>query len=324
MFDIATKMNENKYFALDWAFNIENKVELSEVERDMSKEIDVWAKEIGNGARPFAELSAYLTKVVQPIYADAPYEMLEMFFDFSSTGEFDSFEVAEDAKNMLQAYEAARAVGNVDRSFVDYKSSFVSWKHLQIETEVSLEKLRKGGYKTVAELTNFAEIALRNKIFAMVMSIIDATVVSGNNYSTGVLSDTLVNAMIDYMNEYSNEGMILATSGNINAITKVVPVTYLSDRMKEDYNRVGTLNIVRGVTLQGVARSAMMADGTLPISANTIFGICGKIGEIVNRGQMRVYSEQDIVSEKIHLKFTGVEFGVTVKHPELLFKHRIS
>lgn len=324
MFDIASKMNENKYFALDWAFRVENKVEMSEAEKDMSAEIDAWAKEIGNGVRPYAELSAYLTKVVQPIYADAPYEMLNTFFEFSSAGEFDSFEVAEDAKNMLQAYESARAVGNVDRSFVDYKSSFVTWKHIQIETEVTLEKLRKGGYKTVAELTNFAEIALRNKIFAMVMSIVDATVVSGENYGSGVLSDALINDMIDYMNDFSSEGMILATSANINAVAKVVPVTYLSDRMKEDYNRVGTLNVVRGVTLQGVTRAAKMADGTMPISANTLYGICGKIGEIINRGEMRVYSTQDINAEKIHLKFTGVEFGVTVKHPELLFKHQIS
>lgn len=323
MFDIASKMNENKYFAIDWANKVMAKAELTPEHTEMSEEIDAWAKEIGRGLRPFAELSQYLTKVVQPVYANAPYEMLENFFDFSSTGEFDNFEEIEDAKNTLQAFEAARAVGNVDRTFIDYKSAAPSWKHVQLETEVTLEKLRKGGYKTVAELTQFAEDAIRNKMFAVIMGVVDAMVVSGDNYGSGVLSETTVDAIVDYLNDMSGEGVILGVSSRINEIRKLVPTELLSDGMKETLNRVGGLPVYRGVGFIGVPRTAKMADGSMPIPTDTVYGIAGKVGEIINRGDMRVYSSQDNNSEKIHLKFTGVEFGVIVREPENLFKHKI-
>lgn len=323
MFDIASKMNENEYFALDWASKVQAKAELTAEDVEMSQEIDVWAKEIGNGIRPAVELSAYLTKVTQPIYENAPFELLENFFEFSNVGEFDNFEEIEDAKNTLQAFEAARAVGNVDRTFIDYRSAAPTWKHIQLETEVTLEKLRKGGYKTVAELTAFAEEAMRNKMFQMIMNVVDALIVSGDNYGTGALSETTVDAIVDYLNDYSNEGMILGTSAKINEIRKLVPATLLSDGMKETLNRQGGLPFYRGVGFIGIPRTAKLADGTMPVPVNTVYGIAGKVGEIINRGDMRVLSSQDNNSEKIHLKFTGMEFGVVIRHPENLFKHLI-
>lgn len=323
MFDIATKMNENRYFGIEWANKVMAKAELSQENIDMSAEIDVWAKEIGMGLKPYHELSQYLTKVVQPIYEDAPYEMLETFFDFSSTGEFDNFEDIEDAKNTLQAFEAARAVGNVDRTFIDYKSTAPVWKHVQLETEVTLEKLRKGGYKTVAELTQFAEAAIRNKIFALVMEVVDNIVVSGDNYGTGALSEATVNAIVDYLNDMSNEGIILATSAKVNEVRNVIPTALMSEGMKDTLNSTGSLPVYRGIGFIGVPRTAKMADGTMPIDANTLYGVAGKAGEIINRGEMRVLSSQDNNAQKIHLIFTGVEFAVVVRHPENLFKHKV-
>lgn len=324
MFDIASKMNENKYFALDWAHKVKKNIELSQVEVEMSEEIDVWAKEIGNALRSPLELSAYLTKVVQPIYADAPYELLSTFFDFATYGEFDNFEEIEDAKNTLQAFEAARAVGNVHRTFIDYKNSAPAWKHIQLETEVTLEKLRKDGYKTVAELTNFAEVALKNKIFNVVMDVVDKIIVSGENYGSGTLSITSVDTMVDYLNEMSNDGLILGTSARINEVTRLVPVTYMSDTMKDELNRVGKLPMYRSIAFNGIPRTAKLADGTMPISTNAVYGIAGKVGEIIERGEMRVLNTQDANAQKIHLIFTGVEFGVVVRHPELLYKHSIA
>lgn len=323
MFDIATKMNDNKYFAIDWANKVQARAELTPEHVEMSEEIDVWAKEIGQGVRQFAELSQYLTKVVQPIYEDAPYELLETFFDFSSTGEFDNFEEIEEAKNTLQAYESARSVGTVDRTFLDYKSAAPTWKHVQLETEVTLEKLRKGGYKTVAELTQFAEDAIRNKMFAMIMGVVDGLIVSGDNYGSGALAELTVDAIVDYLNDISGEGIILGTSARINEIRKLVPVEFLSDGMKETLNRTGGLPVYRSVGFVGIPRTAKMADGTMPIATDTVYGIAGKVGEIINRGEMRVYSSQDINSEKIHLKFTGVEFGIVIRFPENLYKHKI-
>ena len=61
MFDIAEKMNENKYFGIDWANQVRGKAELSQEHIEMSEEIDVWAKEIGKGIRPAHELSAFLS-----------------------------------------------------------------------------------------------------------------------------------------------------------------------------------------------------------------------------------------------------------------------
>ena len=254
---------------------------------------------------------------------NAPYELLEEFFTFSSTGEFDNFEEIEDAKNTLQAFEAARAVGNVDRTFIDYKSAAPYWKHVQLETEVTLEKLRKGGYKTVAELTEFAEEAIRNKMFAMIMEVADNVVVSGDNYGTGALAALTVDAIVDYLNDMSNEGMILATSARVNEIRKVVPTDLMSDGMKDTLNRVGGPPVYRGVNLAGISRKAKMADGSMPIATDTVYGIAGQVGEIINRGEMRVLQSQDNNSEKIHLKFTGVEFGIIIRNPENLFKHKI-
>jgi len=323
MFDIAEKMRENKNFALDWAYKVKGNIELSETEKEMSASIDVWAKEIGNGQRPVIELSAFIQKVVQPVYSDAPFELLSTFLNTDSIGEFDNFKEIEDAKNTLQAYESARAVGNVYRTFIDYASLAPTFKHIQLETEVTLEKLRKGGYKTVAELTNFAEIALRNKMFAEVMSIINAAVTSGDNYGSGALAEAGIKAIADYINEMGG-GIILASQANVNAIVNLVPVDEMSDAMKEALNRVGSLPVFRGVPLVGIKRTAKLADGTLPISTTAVYGVAGIIGDLVQRGDLRVLSQEDINAEKIHLKFTGVEFGVVVRNPELMYKHAIS
>lgn len=142
----------------DWAGKVAYGVELSADEKQISETMDAWAKELGQKGDPNHELAAMITKTFSNEEVSAPSELLSRVFNESSIGEFDDYEEVYAPENTIMAHEAI-IEGNVDRSFIEHSVGKAQWKSLAAETDISMQDLRRGGYRTVANLVSLIKDA---------------------------------------------------------------------------------------------------------------------------------------------------------------------
>lgn len=319
---------------LEWAQNVirnEKTMDyvLSEEDKLISEKVDVWAKEIGEGIRPARELSAYLQKVIQPEVYEAPMELLGKFFsDNPSIGEFDDWTIDRAPKNTLQAYESAKG-GNVNKSYIDFEKIAPVTKHLQVETELKMVDLRKGGFKTVANMTQMAVNEIRNKMFFLMFETIDATIVGADQTASSatVVGETAMDKMAKYLRGHRTSGELMSVSNSDRAyeISKMASaVDFYSERMKDQLNANGIIATYNGVKVNEIAASRETGNGDKLINADRVYGIAGTIGEKALKGSLRVLATEDNKNEVIELKFTGFEFTYAITEPEKVFKITIT
>lgn len=303
---------------VEWANTIKYDVanQTSE-DKEISEVIDAWAKDLGKtGNDSEHELSAMITKAIDTEVVTAPSALIDRMFDPASIGEFDDFRGEKAPKNTIKVYNSVNG-GNVDRSFIDFSVLSPSWTTLQAETDVKLEDLRRGGYKTVATLINYIQEALEQKKISTIVNKVDSAITSGApNYiseSTANPTETSMKALALYLMDVNDDGMPLAFGLNkyiqaascLNGVT-----TYLTDAVKNQYNTTGLVRQYAGMELLGLSGQKRLADGSLIVPDKRIFGVAGKIGSAITRGETRVLQETDINSEKIHIKVNGYQFGV--------------
>ena len=332
MFELSEVMKKDGRM-LEWAQKVNasekgKRVTFSEEDTQISEAVDVWAKEIGEGKRSSRELSAYLQKVIQPEVYDAPMDLLNMFFmENPSIGEFDDWTIDKAPKNTLQAYESAKN-GNVDKSYVDFEKIVPVTKHLQIETELKMMDLRKGGFKSVALMTEWAINEFRNRMFFYMFDTIDATITGADQTATasGAPDKTTMDKMAKYVRSelVSGTPMTLSNSDRAFEISELPGATLLSDPMRDEINTTGILATYRQLKINEIAASRETGNGDKLINPDRVYGIAGQIGERALKGQLRVLSAEDINNEVIELKFTGFEFTYAITYPEKVFKLTIS
>ena len=312
--EISQLMNEDGKM-MNWATKVKHNIELSAEDKEISEVVDAWAKKIGRGETDAYALSQYLVKTVQPEVYNAPDEIFDKLFNRGSVGEFDDFQINEDAKNMLNPIEAAKN-GNVDKSYIDYSIAKPIWKHFQVETEVSMEKLRKGGYKTVADLQMYAEEAFRNTMFYTVFNYIDSLITAPSPQgftTTGSLTASVLDDASGYLVDRADSPMLFGLSSLIRPINKLPGFTsYMSEDMKNEINKYGILGMYNGTTLIPISASRKLANGNQLLPANRLIGVSDKIGELDMRGSLRVLQTPNNNRETIDLKFTGFEFGMAI------------
>lgn len=285
---------------------------LNDDEKLVISQLDSHFKKIGEiGEDAGREISSFIKKVIEEEVYNTPDEILDLMFNRGTIGEFDDYEATIAAKNKLVAYEAAKG-GNVERSFLDISVLKPTWKHLQVETDVSYTDLRKNGWKSVATLTNFAVETLKNKMFKIVFDAIDSGIVSGaENYiteSTTKPTQATMDALALYINDRANgQGVITGLSKYIQAASKLTG--FASDEMRNEVHRTGRLGTYDGVILAGISGAHKLADGSTQIADKRMFGIAGKIGELDMKGDVRVLETMDNNDEKVIIKITGFEFG---------------
>jgi len=305
--EIASLMNESGRM-FDWAQKVEYKLNMDSEDKEISQVVDAWAKEIGEkGADPNLEISNYIIKTVAPEVYDVPDELLDAMFDRGSIGEFDDYKIIESAKNTLVAHEASKG-GTVDKSYIDISKTVPTWKHRQIESEISYVDLRRNGFKTIAGLTVFAEEALKNKLFFDVFSIVDAAITGGDQVinAGASLTITAMDALALYLGENGENPMSVSLTKYAQAIAKMSGYsTFMSDRMKEDFNRYGLVNLYNGVKIGAISSAKKTGDNQMLLADKRIYGIAGKIGLLDMRGQLRVYQTFDNKREVVELKLTG-------------------
>lgn len=328
--DLASALEQNGRVA-QWAEAVKfNGMNLSADDKVISEAMDAYIREtIGKtGADPQHELSALISRSITPEVVEGPSELIDTLFDNGgSVGEFDDVRWEIEPKNTIQVYDSI-AGGNVNRSYVDFTYMKGHRCELQAETEISLQEVRRGGYRSVATLIQFIRDALDQKKLAKIMEVIDGTVVEGGaNFireSEAVPTEAAMDQLALYLMDVATGDGDLMAFGQNRYLQPVVgydkAVKYATEDDKNFFNQHGLRAMYSGLKLQGYSGLKKMADGNLVMPNGVVFGTAGKIGEMATRGETRVYQETDINSEKIHIKVNGYAFDFVIKDPTKIGK----
>ena len=326
--EIAELMEKNGTM-YDWAEKVNRGASLTAEENEISQVVDAWAKEIGTkGKDNDNEIAEFIIKTItDPVY-NKPDALIEKMFEMDSIGEFDDYVINKTPKNTLVAYESAKG-GNVYKSYIDTSALTPTWKHAQVETEISYTQLRRGGFKSIANMAVFAKEALDNKKIKDVFSALDTAIAGGEQVfevtgGESALTKTVLDKLSLYVLDHladGDTGIMFGLNKYAQAIANMAGYTsFMSSTMKDDYNRYGLVKEYGGCLIGGFSGARKAADGELLVPNNRIFGISGKIGTVCDRGEMRVYETLDNNKERVSLKFTGYEYGIKITNPENVAK----
>ena len=326
--EIAELMEKNGTM-YDWAEKVNRGASLTAEEQEISQVVDAWAKEIGTkGKDNDNEIAEFIIKTItDPVY-NKPDALIEKMFEMDSIGEFDDYVINKTPKNTLVAYESAKG-GNVYKSYIDTSALTPTWKHAQVETEISYTQLRRGGFKSIANMAVFAKEALDNKKIKDVFSALDTAIAGGEQVfevtgGESALTKTVLDKLSLYVLDHladGDTGIMFGLNKYAQAIANMSGYTsYMSSTMKDDYNRYGLVKEYGGCLIGGFSGARKAADGELLIPDRRIFGISGIIGTLCDRGELRVYETLDNNKERVSLKFTGYEYGIKITNPENVAK----
>lgn len=291
-----------------------HKLVLSAEEQEVRDQLDAYFKQVGKtGHDANHEIAAFITKVVNEEVYNTPDELLDALFDQGTIGAYDDFEAYKlPPKNTLVAHEAAFG-GNVERSFLDISVLTPQWANYQVESDISFADLERGGWKTIALITEYAVAALKNTLFQVIFDKIDGAIVSGaENYisvAQAMPTEIAMQQAALYIQDRtnSNEGAFVARSKYIQAIS-LFP-TFVSQEMMNEVHRTGRLGTYQGVSLYPISSAKKLGDGSGLIMDKRIFGIAGKIGSLTMKGDIKTYQTEDVNKEVIHLLFKNFTFG---------------
>ena len=269
--EIAELMEKNGTM-YDWAEKVNRGVSLTAEETEISQVVDAWAKEIGTkGKDNDNEIAEFIIKTItDPVY-NKPDALIEKMFDMDSIGEFDDYVINKTPKNTLVAYESAKG-GNVYKSYIDTSALTPTWKHAQVETEISYAQLRRGGFKNIANMAVFAKEALDNKKIKDVFSALDTAIAGGDQVfavtgGESALTKTTLDKLSLYVLDHladGDAGIMFGLNKYAQAIANMSGYTsYMSSTMKDDYNRYGLVKEYGGCLIGGFSGARKAADGEL-------------------------------------------------------------
>ena len=324
--ELSTKMKE-RGFLIDWAERVQYGLELDNDHRETSEALDEWAKKIGErGVDKDNEIAELVRRAISNDVVTAPDELIAMMFDEGSIGEFDDTYGEVDPLNTIKVYESIKG-GNVDASYIDFKRVQPEWTELQAETFVKYVDLRRGGFKTVANMVTYMKEAFAQKRWSVLFNKAAATVTAAPNLiseSTAAPTATSADALALYLMdiaEAGENGVILGQNKYIMAMSKLPSaVSIQSNEAKEAWRRFGSIGYYAGQEMRGFSGVRRMADGNLVIPNQVVLGISGKIGSAITRGETRVYESMDNNAEHVHIKANGFSFGTMITKPEKIAK----
>lgn len=321
--EIAELMNKDNIM-YEIAQKTEYGLNLNAEEKEISQICDAWAKEIGErGVDNDHEIAAYIKRTVVDEVYNAPDELLDLMFDRGSVGEFDDVESEKEAKNTLVAYEAAKG-GNVDKSWIDFSALTPTWKNRQVETDLSYVDLRKNGFKSIAKVTTFGKEALQNALFYDVFSAVDSAITGGEqkiDVTGSTPTQTAMDALALYLGDRDTNSVAVCLTKYAQQIARMDGYhQYMSDAMKEDFNRYGLVKLFDGLRIAGISAARKQGNGDLLIPDKKIFGIAGKIGTLDMKGDLHVYETMDNNKEAVNIKIADFTYGYAITKIENVAK----
>ena len=284
---------ETEGLVFETASKTKYNLSLTSEQKEVAEVVDKWAKQIGErGADPDCELSAFIIKTIEPVVYETPDALVDSLFDRGSIDEFDDVQGLVNPKNTLKAYDATVG-GSVPKSYIDYTEIKPVWKSKQIETEISYTQLRKNGFKTVANLATFAEESLKNCLFrdaiAYLDTLITASTVGQYIKASGNLTQSAIDEMTLYLLEHGANPFILGRTKYAQQIARISnQVSFMSDEMKNNFNRYGLVDFVDGVRVAHIPSVVTVGDQPV-LPDGKLFGIADKIGQLDMKGSLRMY-----------------------------------
>ena len=320
-----SELMQKKGTMTSWARAVVNKDKLTEEQIAISEDMNKFGKQIANSGVASTELSAYLRRVVEEEIYNQPSELLDYMFTQGQIGEFDDYGSQGVWRNTLLAHESAVRGGSVDKSYVNFNASKVNFTHLQLETEIKYDELRRDGALTIAQLTMYAIEALQNKKFQSIFNTVNAGLVAGDNvFECTGLTVPVMDNFAGYIQDYSTTGnnLMVGLSTTLRGIKNMPDYDkFLSSDMKNELNMgCNILNYYGGVGISQVRAGKKLADGSPLLPEKTIFGFADKIGICDMRGDLRIYQTPNNEKEVLGLKFTGYEFVYAIDYPEKICK----
>lgn len=244
---------------------------------------------------------------------------MDRIFDRGSVGEFDDVEAVTTPKNTLIAHEAAKG-GTVDRSWIDFTNVKPTWKNRQVETDLSYVDLRKYGFKSVANLTTYMKEACQNILYFDALSMADAAITGGEQViAVDGTAPTIeaMDALSLYLNDRADDSVIITLNKYAQAIRRMPNFAqYMSDGMKNDFNRYGLAKTYDGIGIAGISGAKRTGKGELLIPDKKIYGVAGKMGNLDMKGEIHVYQDMNNQSEKVHLMLKDFTYGFMLTNIE--------
>ena len=305
-------------------------IALTSEEKEVAEVLDAFAKKVGEtGCDPEHQIAQYVTRTIQDELYNAPDELLDSMFDRGTVGEFDDYEAKKVVKNTRIVHDAAKG-GNVPRSYLNFETLKPTWANKQVETDLSYVDLRRNGFKSVANLTTFMTEALQNKMFYDILNAVDAAITGGDQLIAVTGADPTMEAVDKltlYLNEYS-DGSAPFTVSLMKYAQKMRRMTgyaqYMSDSMKNDFNRYGLVKNYDGVAITAISSAKRLGDGSLLVPEKKLFGFAGKIGNLDMEGEVHTYQDEDNQHERIHLMVKDFTYGYCIHHIERIAKMTFS
>lgn len=312
----------------DVAEKVEYKRQLNAEEKEIAEISDQWAKEIGKTAKdPECTIAEFINRTVNEEVYNAPDELLDQIFDRGSIGEFDDVEGHKDPKNTLVAHEAAKG-GTVDRSYIDISVLKPTWKNRQVETDLSYVDLRRNGFKSIATLATFMKEACQNTLFFDALSMADNAVTGGEQViAVSGATPTLeaMDKMSLYLNDRGSDNVIITLNKYAQAIRRMSNFSqYMSDAMKDDFNRYGLVKTYDGIAIAGISGAKKTGTGSLLLPEKRIYGISNKIGNLDMKGEIHTYQDMNNQSEKVHIMLKDFTYGFMLTNIENFAKITLS
>ena len=312
----------------DVAEKVEYKRQLNAEEKEIAEISDQWAKEIGKTAKdPECTIAEFINRTVNEEVYNAPDELLDQIFDRGSIGEFDDVEGHKDPKNTLVAHEAAKG-GTVDRSYIDISVLKPTWKNRQVETDLSYVDLRRNGFKSIATLATFMKEVCQNALFFDALSMADNAVTGGEQViAVSGATPTLeaMDKMSLYLNDRGSDNVIITLNKYAQAIRRMSNFSqYMSDAMKDDFNRYGLVKTYDGIAIAGISGAKKTGTGSLLLPEKRIYGISNKIGNLDMKGEIHTYQDMNNQSEKVHIMLKDFTYGFMLTNIENFAKITLS
>lgn len=317
--EIAELMEKNGVL-FDVAEKVEYRRELNAEEKEIAEISDAWAREIGKtGKDPDCTIAEFINRTVNEELYNAPDELLDQIFERGSVGEFDDVEGGKALKNTLIAHEAAKG-GTVDRSWIDFTNVKPTWKNRQVETDLSYVDLRKNGFKSIATLTTYMKEACQNYLYFDALSMADEAVTGGEQLITVAGTTPTIESMDAlslYLNDRADDNVIITLNKYAQAIRRMPNFAqYLSNDMKNDFNRYGLMKNYDGINIAGISGAKKMGDGSMLLPDKRIYGVAGKLGNLDMKGEIHTYQDMNNQSEKIHLMLKDFTYGFMLTNIE--------
>lgn len=317
--EIDELMKDNSVL-FEVAEKIEYKRDLTADEKEIAEISDAWAKEIGKtGKDPDCTIAEFINRTVNEEVYNAPDELLDQIFVRGSVGEFDDYEGHKDPKNTLVAHEAAHG-GTVDRSWIDISVLKPMWKNRQVETDLSYVDLRRDGFKAIATLTTFMKEACQNALFYDALSMADAAVTGGEQLipvAGTVPTLEAMDALSLYLNDRGSDNVIVTLNKYAQAIRRMDGYAqYLSNDMKNDFNRYGLVKTYDGIGIAGISGARKTGLGYQLLPDKRIYGVADRIGTLDMKGESHTYQDMNNQSEVIHIMFKDFSYGIMLTNIE--------